>query len=80
MRKAQVDPFLISSAELSAPSLLWDFGKARVDKQRERLRFTVPWQVKIAGLHLHSLPIKVCLIPPQGCGESRAICTSPDGI
>lgn len=33
MRKAQVDPFLISSAELSAPSLLWDFGKAHVQEQ-----------------------------------------------
>lgn len=43
MRKAQVDPFLISTAELSAPSLLWDFGKAHVHKNRDKcLRFTIP--------------------------------------
>lgn len=37
MRKAQVDPVLISSAELSAPSLLWDFGKAHVNKCKSRM-------------------------------------------
>lgn len=43
MRKAQVDPFLISSAELSTPSLLWDFGKALVHKNRDKcLRFSIP--------------------------------------
>lgn len=43
MRTAQVDPFLISSAELSAPSLLWDFDKAHVHKNRDKcLRFTIP--------------------------------------
>lgn len=36
MRKAQVDPFLISSAELSSPSLLWDFGKARAEMRESR--------------------------------------------
>lgn len=60
MRKAQVDPVLISSAELSAPSLLWDFGKAHVNKCKSRVpEIHYSCRVKIT---LHWFLIKVHFI------------------
>lgn len=51
MRKAQVDPFLISSAALSAPSLLWDYRKAYVDVKGQG-QFTDLWHMRALFLHV----------------------------
>lgn len=46
MKKDQVDPIHISNAELS--SLLWDFGKAFLFKNRDKCR-SLPDDVKIVS-------------------------------